>query len=114
MKAGSGKAGERQCAGQIRWDSAWPHDQPSQSPKSKKGADLPCWLHSSFKTFHDHVGHNQLWKILQETEISDHLICLLRNLYAGQEEHLEQDMEHQTGSKLGKEYIWLYTVTWLI
>ena len=62
----------------------------------------------------DYVGHNKLWKILQETEISDHLICLLRNLYAGQEEHLEQDMEHQTGSKLGKEYIWLYTVTWLI
>ena len=54
------------------------------------------------------------WKILQKIGIPDHLICLLRNLYAGQEEHLEQDMEHQTGSKLGKEYIWLYTVTWLI
>ena len=31
--------------------------------------------------------------------------CLLRNLYAGQEEQLELDMEQQTGSKLGKEYI---------
>ena len=29
--------------------------------------------------------HNKLWKILQEIGIPDHLICLLRNLYAGQE-----------------------------
>ena len=32
------------------------------------------------------VDHNKLWKILQEMEIQDHLTCLLRNLYAGQEE----------------------------
>ena len=36
------------------------------------------------KTF-DCVGHNKLWKILQEVRIPDHLICLLRNLYTGQE-----------------------------
>ena len=33
----------------------------------------------------DCVDHNKLWKILQEMEIPDHLIHLLRNLYAGQE-----------------------------
>ena len=33
----------------------------------------------------DCVGHNKLWKILQEMGIPDHLICLLSNLYAGQE-----------------------------
>ena len=33
----------------------------------------------------DCVNHNKLWKILQEMGILDHLICLLRNLYAGQE-----------------------------
>ena len=33
----------------------------------------------------DCVGHNKIWKILQEMVISDHLTCLLRNLYAGQE-----------------------------
>ena len=33
----------------------------------------------------DCVDHNKLWKILEEIEISDHLTCLLRNLYAGQE-----------------------------
>ena len=31
------------------------------------------------------VDHNKLWKILKEMEIPDHLTCLLRNLYAGQE-----------------------------
>jgi len=31
----------------------------------------------------DCVDHNQLWKILKEMGISDHLTCLLRNLYAG-------------------------------
>ena len=31
------------------------------------------------------MDHNKLWKILQETGIPDHLTCLLRNLYAGQE-----------------------------
>ena len=33
----------------------------------------------------DCVDHNKLWKILKEVGIADHLTCLLRNLYAGQE-----------------------------
>ena len=33
----------------------------------------------------DCVDHNKLWKILQDMGIPDHLTCLLRNLYAGQE-----------------------------
>ena len=54
------------------------------------------------------MDHNKLWNILKEMGIPDHLTCLLRNLYAGQEakkQQLELDMELQTGSKLGKEYI---------
>ena len=47
----------------------------------------------------DCVDHNKLWKILKEMGIPEHLICLLRNLYAGQEQQLELDMEEQTGSK---------------
>ena len=64
----------------------------------------------------DWVGHNKLWKILQEMGIPDHLTCLLRNLNAGQEvRQLELDMEQQTGSKLGKKYIKaVYIVTLLI
>ena len=49
------------------------------------------------------MDHNKLRKILQEMEIPDHLTCLLRNLYAGQQ--LEVDMEQYTGSKSEKEYI---------
>ena len=52
----------------------------------------------------DCVDHNKLWKILREMGIPNHLTCLLRKLYAGQEE-TELDMEPKTGSKLGKEYI---------
>ena len=62
-----------------------------------------CFLDYT-KTF-DCVDHNKLWKILQEMGIPDHLTCLLRNLYAGQEAKLELDMEQQTASKLGKEYV---------
>ena len=47
----------------------------------------------------DSVDHNKLWKILKDMGIPNHLTCLLRNLYAGQEQQLELDMEQQTGSK---------------
>ena len=50
------------------------------------------------------VDHNKWWKIPKEMAVPDHLTCLLRNLYAGQEA-TESDMEQWTGSKLGKEYI---------
>ena len=37
--------------------------------------------------------------------IPDHQTCLLRNLYAGQKQQLEPDMEQQTGSNMGKENV---------
>ena len=40
------------------------------------------WFIDYAKAF-DRVDHNKLWKILKEMGIPDHLICLLRNLYAG-------------------------------
>ena len=50
------------------------------------------------------VDHNELWKTLKEMGISDHLTCLLRNLYAGQEATFGTG--HGTiDSKSGKEYI---------
>ena len=42
-----------------------------------------CFIDYS-KAF-DYVGHNKLWKILHEMGIPDHLTCLLRNLYTGEE-----------------------------
>ena len=51
----------------------------------------------------DFVDHNKLWKILKEMGIPDHLTCLLRNLYAGQEATVRTGQ--QTGSKLEKESV---------
>ena len=48
---------------------------------------------------------NKLWKILKEIGIPDYLTRLLRSLYAGQEVTVKLDMEQQTCSKLGKEYV---------
>ena len=45
------------------------------------------------------------WKILKEMVISNHLVCLLRNMHVIKKQQLEPDMEQWTGSKLGKEYI---------
>ena len=72
-----------------------------------------CWIIKKAKEFQkyiyfcvinyaeafDCVDHNKLWKILKEMGITNHLSCLLRDLYAGQKQQLELDMEQQTGSK---------------
>ena len=50
------------------------------------------------------MNHNKLWKILKEMGRPVLLLCLLTCLYTGQEV-TEPDMEQQTGSKLGKEYV---------
>ena len=42
-----------------------------------------CFIDNA-KAF-DHVDHNKLWKTLKEMGLSDHMTCLLRNLYAEQE-----------------------------
>ena len=53
------------------------------------------------KTF-DWVDHNKLWKILQEIAIPDHLTCLLRNLYAGQEATVRTGHETTDWFQIGK------------
>ena len=50
----------------------------------------------------DSVGHNKLWKILKEMEIPDHLTCLLRNVYAGQEATVRTGHETMVWFKIGK------------
>ena len=80
---------------------------PTSAGSSKKAREFQKNIYFCFidyaKVF-DCVDHKKLWKILKELGIPDHLTCLLRNLYAGQEA-TEPDMEQQTGSKLGKEYV---------
>jgi len=48
------------------------------------------------------VDHNKLWKILKEMGIPDHLICLLRNLYAGQQAALRTRHGIKNWFKIGK------------
>ena len=53
----------------------------------------------------DCMDHNKLWKILKEMENRDHLTCLLRNLYAGQEKTTRTGHGTTDCSKLAKEYV---------
>ena len=53
----------------------------------------------------DCVDHNKLWEILQEIGIPDHLTCLLRNLYAGQEATVRTWQGKTDWFQIGKEYI---------
>ena len=62
-----------------------------------------CFIHYA-KAF-DCVDHNKLWKILKDMGIPDHLTCLLRNLYAGQEATVRTGHGTTDWSKSGKEYI---------
>ena len=50
----------------------------------------------------DYVDHNKLWKILEEMGIPDHLTCLLRNLYAGQEATVRTGHGTTDWFKIGK------------
>ena len=59
-----------------------------------------CFINYT-KAFH-YVHHNKLWKILQEMGIPDHLICLLRNLYAGQEATVRTGHGTADWFKIGK------------
>ena len=54
-----------------------------QKKQESSKTHLFCFIDYT-KAF-DCVDHNKLWKILKEMRIPDHLTCLLRNLYAGQE-----------------------------
>ena len=47
-------------------------------------------------------------RILKEMGIPDHLTCLLRNVYAGQEATVRTDMEQQIGSKLGNQAVYCH------
>ena len=61
---------------------------PTSTVSSKKAREFQKNIYFCFidyaKDF-DCVDHNKLWKIVQEMGIPDHLTCLLRNLYSGQE-----------------------------
>ena len=72
------------------------------SSKKQEFQKIICFIYYA-KAF-DCVDHNKLWKILQEMGIPDHLICLLRNLYAGQEATFKTGHGTTDWFQIGKEY----------
>ena len=54
--------------------------------KARKFQENVYFCFSDYAKAFEHMDYNKLWKILKEMEIPDHLICLLRNLFAGQEQ----------------------------
>ena len=90
---------------QARLQQYMNHELPDVQAGFQKGRGTRdhianiCWIIKKAKEFQknlyfyfieyinafDYVDHNKLWKILKEMGITDHLTCLLRNLYAGQE-----------------------------
>ena len=76
-----------------------------------------CWIIEKARDFQknicfidyakafDWVDHNKLWEIIKVMGILDHLTCLLRNPYAGQEATVRTGHWTMDCSKLGKEYI---------
>ena len=75
---------------------------PTSVGSSKKAREFKKNIYFCFidyaKAF-DCVDHNKLWKILKETGLPDHLICLLRNLYPGQEATIRTGHGTQTAFK---------------
>ena len=99
------------------------HELPNVQAGFKKGRVVKdqnvniCWIIEKAREFQkniyfcfincakafDCVDHNKLWKILQEMGIADHLTCLLRNLYVGQEATVRTRPGTTDCSKSGKE-----------
>ena len=64
-----------------------------------------CFCFIDYAKAFDCVDDNKLWKILKEMGIPDHLTCLLRNLYAGQEATVITGHGTTNRFKIGKEYV---------
>ena len=87
-----------------------------------------CWIFEKAREFQkniyfcfidyakvfDCVDHKNLWKILKEMGIPDHLTCILRNLYAGQEATVRLDMNNRLVPNRKRSTSRLYIVTLLI
>ena len=73
----------------------------SKNQESSRKTSTSALLTKAF----DCVDQNKLWKILKEMGIPDHLTCLLRNLYAGQEATVRTGHGITDWFKSGKEYV---------
>ena len=90
---------------------------PTFVGSSKKAREFQKNIYFCFinyaKAF-DCVDHNELWKILKEMGVPDHLTCLLRICMQVKKQQLELDIEQWTGFKWERSTSGLYIVTLLI
>ena len=107
---------------QARLQQCVNHELPDVQAGFRKGRGTRdqianiCWIIKKAREFQkniyfcfidyakalDYVDHNKLWKILKEMGIPDHLTCLLRNLYAGQEATVRTGHETTDWFQIGK------------
>ena len=85
--------GTRDQIANIRWNI----EKPREFQKNI------CFCFIDYAKAFDCVDHNKLWKILKEMGIQDHLTCLFRNLYAGQEATVRTGHETTDWFQIGKE-----------
>ena len=75
----------------------------SKKPESSRKTSISALLTMPKPLTISQLDHNKLWKILKEMEIPDHLTCLLRNLYAGQEVTVRTGHAKTHWFQIGKE-----------
>ena len=78
---------------------------PTSSGSLKKTREFQKNIYFCFTDYakaFDCVDHNKLWKMLKEMRIADHLTCLLRNLYAGQEATVRTGHGTRASFQIGK------------
>ena len=73
--------------------------------KTKRILEKHLLLFIDYAKAFDYVGHNKQWKILKEMGIPDTLPASCETCMQVKKQHLEPDMEQQTGSRLGTEYV---------
>ena len=88
--------------------------QPLDHQKRKRISENIYFFFIDCAKAFDSVDHNKLWKILKEMGIPDHLICLLRNLYAGQEATVRTGQNNRLVPNRKRSMSRLYIVTLLI
>ena len=101
------------------------HELPDVQAGFRKGRGIRdqvvniCWIMEKAREFQkniyfcfiddakafDCMYHNKLWKILREIGMPDHLTCLLRNLYAGEEATVRTGHGSTDCFQIGKEYV---------
>ena len=73
-----------------------------ESEKARKFQKKLYFCFLDYAKAFDSVGHNKLWKILKEMEIPDHLTCLVRNPYSGQEATVRKGHRTTNWFQIGK------------